>query len=104
MGVGLLYMSVVRKFHLGKFHRENSIYEKFPQWNTSMHALHASIHALHGFIVDSTFSSNQLAIFYVCACLPNWEKLHPLFERLSSLGIMGAQLRDSFKRLNTIVL
>ena len=30
------------------------------------------------------------------------KKLHPLSERLASLGIMGAQLRSSLKPLNTI--
>ena len=34
----------------------------------------------------------------------DWETLHPLAEKLASLGMMGAQLRATFKTLNTIVL
>ena len=32
---------------------------------------------------------------------PDWNKLHPLSERLAPLGIVGVQLRASLKDLDT---
>ena len=39
-----------------------------------------------------------------CSIMLEWRKLHPLSERLASLGIMGEPLKVPLIILNTIVL